>query len=234
MTYSRALQFMVLAVLVVVFPGCGSSGGDAATTPTTPAGPAPQANRAPVIGSMTITAFGISELTPFNYTASATDADGDALTYAWDIAGNSRSGSNGSITFSGSGSAEVRLTVTDGKGGSASATRTITVGSMTGNWAFSVPGQGTLNMALSQNGTVVSGTFVVAPGGFGNVGAGATGRTEPGEPGRIDGDGNVQIRLEVGIFLDITLRGVMDSSGRRVTGSVTGSGFTGQPFTMTK
>lgn len=222
----------VLAACLLVSAAACSGGGGGGSTPTTPT--TPQANRPPVIGSMTITSFGISELTPFNYTASATDPDGDSLTYAWDIAGNARTGSNGSITFSGSGTGEVRLTVSDGKGGSATETRTITVGSMTGNWAFTVPGQGTLNMALSQNGTLVTGTFVVAPGGFGNVGAGTPGRTEPGEPGRIDGDGNVQIRLEVGIFIDFTLRGILDSSGRRVTGSLTGSGFTGQPFTMTK
>jgi hypothetical protein len=220
----------VFAVLCAACSGGSSNNGGTPTTPTPP----PQANRPPTISSMTITpTFGVSELTPFNYTASASDQDGDTLTYTWDFAGNPRTGSNGSITFVGSGTGEVRLTVSDGKGGSATETRSITVGSMTGNWVFTVPGQGSINLSLTQTGTVVNGTLVVAPGGFGNVAAGTTGRTEPGQ-GSIDGNGNVRIRIEIGVFLDPTLTGVMDTSGRRITGTVTGSGFSGQAFTMTK
>jgi hypothetical protein len=36
----------------------------------------------------------------------------------------------------------------------------------------------------------------------------------------------------VGPFTDYTLRGQMDATGRRVTGSVHGSGFNGEPFVM--
>lgn len=225
------IRIAIFVAASMTLAACGGS----SSTPTAPPPPTPQANRSPVIDSMNVTpSFGVSQLTPFVYTASASDADGDSLSYAWDFAGNPRTGSSGSITFSGDGTGEVRLTVTDGRGGSTSQTRTFVVGSMTGNWAFTVPGQGTLNMNLNQSGTLVTGTLVVAPGGFGNIAAGTSGRLEPAEPGRIDGNGNVQMRLEAGNFLDITARGVMDTSGRRVTGSVTGSGFSGQPFTMTK
>ena len=214
--------------------GSKSSSSSTPSTPTTPSQPVQQ-NRAPVVNSMTITpTFGVSELTAFTYIASASDPDGDALTYTWNLAGSERTGAGGSITFVGDGIGEVRVTVSDGRGATATDLRTITVGNMTGSWAFTVPGQGTLNLFLTQSTTLVSGTFVVAPGGFGNVAPGVSGRTDPAQPGRIDGNASVEIRLKVGPFTDFTLRGTMDSTGRRVTGGLFGSGFSGQPFTMTK
>jgi hypothetical protein len=35
-------------------------------------------------------------------------------------------------------------------------------------------------------------------------------------------------------FSDFNMTGTMDATGRTVSGSLQGSGFTGQPFTMTK
>ena len=192
-------------------------------------------NRAPVLNSMNVApSFGVSQLSSFAFNASASDADGDSLTYTWDLAGTSATGSAGSITFSGAGTAIIRVTVTDGKGGSATDTRTVVVGSMTGNWSFFVPGQGTLLLSLSQATTFVTGTFVVATGGFGNVAAGTAGKTDPAQPGSINGGGTVVIRLKVGPFTDFTMTGTMDTTGQRVTGSINGSGFSGQAFTMTK
>jgi hypothetical protein len=178
--------------------------------------------------------FGVSQLTPFTFNAAASDPDGDAVSYTWDLAGTAASGSTGSITFTGGGTGLIRLTVTDGKGGTATDTRTIVVGSMSGNWTLTVPGTGVLQLSLTQAVTFISGTFIVAPGGFGNVAPGATGRTDPAEPGTINGNGTVRIRIKVGAFQDATLNGTLDSTGTRVTGNVTGSGFTGQAFTMTK
>ena len=227
---------VALISFVILTSACGG-GKSSSSTPSTPTTPTPsvQQNRAPVINSVNITpTFGISELTAFTYIAAASDPDGDAVTYSWDLAGNTRSGASGQITFVGDGTGEMRVTVADGKGGSATDVRTVTVGSMAGNWAFTVPGQGTLNLSLTQSTTVVSGSFVVAAGGFGNVAPGVSGRTDPAQPGRIGGDAAVEIRLKVGPFTDFTMRGTMDSTGRRVTGGVFGSGFSGQPFTMTK
>ena len=230
------IRIVPVLVAIILASACGG-GSSSPTPPTSPSNPTPpaQQNRAPVINSINVTpSFGVSELTSFVFSASASDADGDTVSYSWDLASNPRSGSSGSITFVGSGVANMSLTVTDGKGGSATDSRTVTVGTMTGNWSFFVPGQGTLLLALSQNSTFVTGSFTVAPGGFGNVAPGVTGRTDPAQPGSIGGNAAVQIRLKVGPFTDFTMNGTMDSSGTRITGSITGSGFSGQPFTMTK
>lgn len=178
--------------------------------------------------------FGVSQLTAFTFNASASDPDGDTVTYTWDLAGNAATGATGTITFTGGGTGVMRVTVTDGKGGSATDTRTITVGTMTGNWSFFVPNQGTLILALTQTTTFVTGTFVVAPGGFGNAPAGTTGNTDPAQPGSINGSAVVVIRLKIGAFTDFTMTGTMDSTGQRVTGTLNGSGLSGQAFTMTK
>jgi len=224
----------VIGVFVLSFAACGGGGGGSTPSPSTPTTPT-QTNRAPVINSMNFTpAFGIAQLTSFSFNGSASDPDGDAVSYAWDVAGNPFSGTNGTITFSGGGNGVAKLTVSDSKGAASSDTRSFVVGSMTGNWSFFVPGQGTLLLTLTQNNTFVTGTFVVAPGGFGNVGAGSTGRTDPAQPGSIDGNGRVVIRLKVGVFIAFTMTGNMDTSGQRVTGAVNGSGFSGQAFTMTK
>jgi len=231
--FSTAVCLFASATLAA----CGgeSSVPTSPTNPTTPTSPVAPTNRAPIINSLNVTpGFGVSQLSSFTYNASATDPDGDPVTYTWDLAGNPATGQTGAITFTGGGTGVLRLTVTDSKGSSATDTRAVTVGTMSGNWSFFLPGQGTLLLNLTQTNAFVTGTFVVAPGGFGNVAPGTSGRTDPAQPGSINGNGVVVIRLKVGPFADFTMTGTMDSTGQRITGSLSGSGFTGQAFTMTK
>ena len=76
-----------LSVLVCLAVGAAACGGGSTPGPTTPTGPPPVANRPPTINSMTVSPnFGIAGITQFNYSSSATDPDGDALTYAWEFA----------------------------------------------------------------------------------------------------------------------------------------------------
>jgi hypothetical protein len=72
----------------------------------------------------------------------------------------------------------------------------------------------------------VTGTFSLP--GIGN------GNTDPAQPGRITGAAVLTMRVKIGAFTDFNMSGTMDSTGRTVSGSLQGSGFTGQPFTMTK
>lgn len=225
----RRIHLVVAAACAaIVVSGCGS-GSSSSSTPTSPSN-----NQAPSLTSMTVSpTFGISELTEFTYAATASDPNGDALSYTWDLAGNPASGSSGRITFRGNGGGAFRVTVSDGKGGSATDTRSIMLGNMTGTWTMNAPPYGTFTMTLSQDGPIVSGTFSM-PTGFGNAPNGSTGKTDPAEPGTINKDGKLDIRLKVGIFLDFYLRGTMDSTGRHISGGMFQSGFTGQPFTMDK
>ena len=68
---------------------------------------------------------------PINFIATASDADGDALSYYWDFGNGSFGTNTPAITnaWPGSGAYAVRCTVSDMKGGTASQTIVITVGS---------------------------------------------------------------------------------------------------------
>jgi hypothetical protein len=225
----RKLTLYVCLSASVILAACGGGGSTptSPSTPSTPNTPSAPANRAPVINSLNFgPSFGVAELTQFSFNASASDPDGDSMTYSWDVAGNPFSGTSGTIVFSSGGSGTARLTVTDSKGMSSTDTRTFTVGSMTGRWIGSIPGYTNLLFDLQQSGAIVTGTFFEQFFGSGKI--------DPAQTGRIDADGNIEMRFKLSVFTDFTFRGRMDSTGRRITGGVFGSGFTGQPFTMNK
>jgi hypothetical protein len=207
--------------VLLMAAACGG-GGDSATE--TPTAPTPSANTAPAITAMSITSFGIQQLSTFNFAASATDANGDTLTYTWDIAGNPAVGTSGTMIFSAGGNGTARLTVTDGRGGTATDTRPFIVGSMTGAWRGSYPGFD-FTSNLQQNNSRVTGDYSDRLG---------PGRLDPDYANTIDADGNVVLRYKQGNFLDFTLRGRMDQTGTRITGGIHGSGYNGEPFTMLK
>ena len=126
----RALRVVALGGLL---SNCGGGGG--ASTPTTPTTPTSQANRVPVINGLTFSpTFGVARLTQFQYGASASDPDGDTVTYAWSLAGNPSSNASGTIAFINGFEGSATLTVTDGKGGTVTDSRTFVVGSMDGTW----------------------------------------------------------------------------------------------------
>jgi hypothetical protein len=215
--------------------GGGNTAGNSNATPTAPT-PAP-VNRNLSISQLAVSpGFGLSQLTSFSMQSAATDPDGDALSYQWELGdGSTATGSSvAAKVFSGNGGTlTVRLTVTDGKGGTVSDTRTITIGSLTGTWVATIQNFARLQLDLQQTGGTVTGRFVQLDAGP-NTPAGTNGTTDPAEPGKVDKDGRVEIRLKVGRFLDFYIRGTMDPTGRTITGGLFGSGFTGDAATLVK
>jgi len=108
-------------------------------------------------------------------------------------------------------------------------TFTMTVGSMTGTWRGTGPAAlGNFSLTLVQENTGrVTGSYSDSTFGAGQLDAAST-------TNRIDGQGAIEMRVKQGPFNDWTFRGQMDQTGRRITGGVFGSGFSGQPFTLTK
>jgi len=195
-----------------------------------PTAPPPVTNAAPSITSMSITEFGIVDLSQFTYAASATDPDGDSLTYAWDFAGTAAAGSSGQSTFgNGATTRTATLTVSDGKGGRATNSRTFIVGSMTGDWAAPGP-HAQFHMTLSQAGGAVYGRYVDVSDGDNFV-------SPPGVQGTITLDGIVEFHI-TGADRRLTFRGQMDPTGRRIVGAMFGSyfdlSFNGQSCLITK
>jgi hypothetical protein len=214
-------------LLVLPLAACGSKSGGSSGA-SSPTSPSASTNHAPAITAMSFSpAFGIMGLTSFSYSASASDPDGDAVSYVWDIAGTPASGTGGTITFSNGGSGTARLTVTDAKGATATDTRGFVVGDMTGTWVTATgPLSGTVfHLQQSVVGTV-TGSFTI-PG----IGSG---KTDPAEPGHITERGTLTMRVKVTPFTDFTMKGTMGSSGETVNGSLQGSGFTGESFSLVK
>jgi hypothetical protein len=232
------LSFAFTALTALTLAACGGSSPAAPSqqpppsggTPTPPT--QPPANRNPAITSVnTAPGFGIATLTSFAMNASATDPDGDPVTFEWDFGDGSRgAGTAATKTYAAGGTMTITVTASDGRGGTATDRRTVTVGSMTGSW------QGTMNfggsagnqvasMVLTQAGGVVTGTISVI---------GFNGRTDPAQQGRIDSNGAIELRWKIDPFLDFTMRGQMDPSGTRISGGLFGSGFNGEAFAFDK
>ena len=218
----------LIASALLALVSCG--GGGSSSTPTSPSTPTTptQTNRAPVINSMSITpTFGIAQLTTFNFSASASDPDGDTVSYAWNIAGNPFTTASGPITFASGGDGLASLTITDSKGASANDSRSFIVGTMAGTWN-GVLGGLPITMTLAQPaGGIITGTWVQPIG---------SGVLDAATVNKIDAAGNVTMRLKVsqGRFNDFTITGTMDQTGARIVAVANGSGFNGSPVVLTK
>ncbi len=117
----RVLAMMaVIALLGVVgvVAGCGGGGGGGG-------------NQNPAITSLTAAAGAIWPGASTNVTCNATDANGDALAYAWTATSGTFTGSGATVVWNataGSGNTTVTCTVNDGAGGTANDTVQILVG----------------------------------------------------------------------------------------------------------
>lgn len=221
-----------VCALAACVSACGGSGGSSPTQPSTPAPqPQPAPNRVPAVSATVSPAFGIHGLTTFTFVATGTDPDGDTLTYAWTVGdGSSSSSATFTRVFTQGGTFTPKVSVSDGHGGSAGADAApIIVGSATGTWRGTGPSAlGTFTLTLTQENTGrVTGTYADSTFGGGQLDAAST-------TNRIDAQGAIEMRVKQGPFNDWTFRGQMDQTGRRITGGVFGSGFNGQPFTLTK
>ncbi|MEO7273962.1 MAG: PKD domain-containing protein [Vicinamibacterales bacterium] len=238
----RSSVFCSLIVATLAVAGCGGGSGSSNPTPTTPTAPTVVANRVPSITNVTLSpAFGVSGVTVISMSATATDADNDALTYQWSFAGKTMSGSTVASAVTGDGAVTVDLTVTDGKGGTARDSRTVTIGSMNGRWTFIFTGACSPAvptvlpiLALTQTENLVTGDLT-SPAAWCNVPAGQGGKLDPAAPAKIDADGNFTgARLKIGSYQDTFLTGKMDSTGRTITGTTRANLGSTSTFRMVK
>lgn len=227
-----------LLIAIIGFTACGGDSGGSSgspSSPSTPTTPTPPANRAPVISSANVNPpWGVSTLTTHSFTGSATDPDGDSISYKWDFGnGTSSSSSSSSVTFTNANTAtyQATLTATDSKGSSTSTTVSVVSTTMAGLWTGTMIGLPISTDMTQYLGGVVGGTFAIPA-------AGISGEIGPsGAPGKIQANGQFELRFKArsgGAFQDFYYRGTMDPTGRRLSGTLQGSGFTGEFMELMK
>lgn len=232
-------RFCASVLVLIVAVACGKK-NDSPTDPTPP----PAANRNPSIASATASpAFGVVGLSQLTLAASATDPDGDAVTYQWVIGSTTLTGANQTLPIPGDGPQTATVTVSDGKGGTATATASFASGSMNGAWNYTYPqcnnGSVVLTTTVQSSGTFSGTATLVGP--LCNLPAGTTFQTDPAGPGTISAAGAIAMRLKLsGGFADVVVTGQMDTTGttagRRITGTATSVDGSVQsaPFTMVR
>ena len=126
---------------------------------------------------------------------------------------------------------QATLTATDSKGSSTNATVSVVSTTMAGLWTGTIEGLPISAEMTQYLGGVVQGTFSVPA-------AGVSGEIGPsGAPGKIQANGQFELRFKArtgGAFEDFYYRGTMDPTGRRLSGTLQGSGFTGEFMELRK
>lgn len=227
----------VIGLLSFAAIACGGK-----TTPATPLVPTPatsqtvtpQPNRPPSISAATVTpGSGISTLTTYAFSASASDPDGDAITYSWDFDNRTSSGSAAaSVVYNNANTVAYRpvLTVRDSHGETVSTTLSVRSVSIAGDWQGTLGGLPITANMTQYLGGVVDGTWQMPTiGGVGEIGP-------TGEPGKIQANGTFELRFKVrvGSFSDFFYRGSINPDGTTLTGTLHGSGFTGDLMILNK
>lgn len=140
--------------------GCQDKMTTATPPPATvaPAGPVASpavANRAPTakITDYQPRTTAVAGGTHVGFGATASDPDGDRLTFAWDFGdGTTESGEALFHVFYASGTFEVKLTVTDGRGGVATDTVRVSARRIEGEWLMNTASHAHLTVRISQGG----------------------------------------------------------------------------------
>ncbi|MGC4083927.1 MAG: PKD domain-containing protein [Vicinamibacterales bacterium] len=137
------------------------------TTPSVPVSPPAPVNRAPTIDRVDVSPQGVALVgaTVITFTATAADPDADTLAYDWNF-GDGSSVTNAGPTpqhvFRDAGTLAVAVTVRDQHGESSVLHTPVKTVTVTGTWrGCALSGTGIQTYEISQNGATVSGTYKV-------------------------------------------------------------------------
>ncbi len=135
-------------------------------------------NNAPVISSLVAQTMRSARV-PITLAVTATDADGDSLSYRWDAGDGVHSGTSSVFTntYAAGGTYTVSVTVNDGKGASVSIGTSLVVSDPAQTFTLVSGGSATASGTIALNGIASSGSLAVAVGDKGKVVTSADGKT---------------------------------------------------------
>ena len=191
-------QVLAGVALLALLAACDDGGG----------GPpnGPSANRNPTV---TVTATETQALvgaTNVGFAATASDPDGDALTYSWTFGDGTGGGAPSSVThsFQAPGTFNVTVTVTDGRQGTATASVPVTAVGVTGAWTSQARAW---DFELQQSGNRITGSLV----GFKNVSI-----TPIPLTGTVTSPRSIQFDVPGGLSFE----GTVNATGTQMTGTL--------------
>jgi hypothetical protein len=173
-----------------------------------------------VTGSPTTALAGATSVT---FSASASDPNGDSLTYTWAFGdGSTGSGASASHVYLSAGSYSASVEVSDGKK-KVTGTTNVTVKSIAGAWSGRLTVGGSpigFTMNLAQNGTTISGNY-------------ADGFSNGPVAGLVSGPAHVRMTRTRSGWVPLVFTGDFDGSLDSINGTAVDTG-TPFPFTMTR
>src|SRR5436190_7702337 len=181
-------------------------------------------NSAPTLGALTASPpAGLLAATPFAFSApGARDPDNDPLSFSWDFGdGGTAKEQAPRHVYNTAGSFTVTCTVSDGDHSDSSST-SVTVRSLAGTWTGTLQGVPE-TLVITQSGAVLGGTFSDMPYGTGVL-SGFVSTASPFVRFTVVQPGINPFTFSADPSADIT----------SLTGTVNGSGFVNERFTMTK
>ena len=185
-----------------------------------------KSNKPPVAGTVTLSPNEPALEGATNVSVSAqgaSDPDGDALTYNWNFGdGATATGPSASHTYTNAGSYSVTVDVSDGKL-SASSSGTATVRDLSATWGGTITGSFGVfpfTLSLSHSNTSVTGTWADPILGSGTI------------VGSVSSQKSVRLTVQLPGFAPATIAGNADADINRITGNITGSGFTGESVVL--
>jgi hypothetical protein len=180
-------------------------------------------NKPPTVGDIVVNprVVGIASLTEFDFSASASDPNGDALTYQWTF-GDGTSGSTlerPKHVYGGASVStpfQVTLTVSDGVSSSAPKPTSVDVTKLDGSWATAPDANGiTRSLLLTQTGTLLSGAY--------NHGGCSTGGSAAGQ---VTAPRTVSLLLNAGCWEPITFSGTISDDAKSMSGTAQDTALT--------
>jgi len=195
-------------------------------------------NKPPSAGTIALspgTGLGMNGITTYTFTSSASDPDGDALTYSWNF-GDNTTGSGAAPTkiYNTAGTYQVSLSISDGKESVSAPGISVTVGrSLTGAWSGGRDFQCNINLNLTQTTTALTGQMLFVDNCTGPITIATASVTGTTHPAAVTFTTVPYTFTGFAFLLTSRFVGTTDAAGTTLTGTITVSDQTGSIATAT-